>query len=244
MRYKVTFSYDGSNFYGYQIQPGLRTVQSELEKAVSYLNRQTSTVTVASGRTDRGVHALGQVAHFDLSIDIPEYKVKMGLNSLLPEDIYVSIVEKVDDSFHARYMTTSKEYVYKINMGEYTPIKRNYVYQLNRKLDVDKMKEASLILLGKHDFRSFIDSEDTRENTVREIYKIDFCVIDDEVSISFIGNGFMKYQIRNMVGALILVGLGKKTTSDIQFLLESKSREKALKGAPACGLYLKEVNYN
>jgi len=244
MRYKVTFSYDGSNFYGYQVQPGLRTVQRELEKAVSYLNRQTSTVTVASGRTDRGVHAFGQVVHFDLSIDIPEYKVKMGLNSLLPEDIYVSLVEKVEDDFHARYMTTSKEYAYKINMGEYNPIKRNYVYQLNRKLDIKKMEEASLELLGKHDFRSFVDSEDTRENTVREIYRIDFNIVDNELTISFVGNGFMKYQIRNMVGALILVGIGKKTSGDIKFLLESKSREKALKGAPACGLYLKEVNYN
>lgn len=244
MRYKITFSYDGSNFYGYQVQPGLRTVQSELEKAVSFLNRKTNTVTVASGRTDRGVHAISQVAHFDLSIDIPEYKVKMGLNSLLPEDIYVNSVEKVDDDFHARYMTTSKEYVYRINMGEYNPLFRNYAYQLGKKLDIDKMTDVSLCLLGKHDFRSFIDSEDIRENTVREIYKIEFNVIDDELTISFVGNGFMKYQVRNMVGALILVGLGKKTSSDIKDLLDSKSREKALKGAPSCGLYLKEVNYD
>ena len=244
MRYMITFSYDGSKFYGYQVQPGLRTVQSELEKAVSFLNRQTSTLTVASGRTDRGVHALGQVAHFDLLIDIPEYKVKRGLNSLLPEDIHVIKVEKAKNDFHARYMVTSKEYIYRINMGEYNPLFRNYVYQLGKVIDIGEMKKASVYLLGKHDFRSFVDSEDTRENTVREIYKIDFTVSDSELCISFVGNGFMKYQIRNMVGSLILVGLGKKNSLDIKDLLDSKSREKALKGAPACGLYLKRVNYN
>lgn len=244
MRYKIVFSYDGSNFFGYQVQPGLRTIQSEIEKAVSFLNRQTPTLTVASGRTDRGVHALGQVAHFDLSIDIPEYKVKMGLNSLLPEDIHVVSVEKVSNDFHARYMTVSKKYIYRINMGEYNPLFRNYVYQLGKDLNIEEMKKASLYLLGKHDFRSFVDSEDTRENTVREIYKVDFAVSDSELCISFVGNGFMKYQIRNMVGALILVGLNKKNSLDIKHLLDSKSREKALKGAPACGLYLKQVNYD
>lgn len=243
MRYKINFSYDGSNFFGYQVQPNLRTVQSEVEKAVSFLNRKSPTFTVASGRTDRGVHALGQTAHFDLSIDIPEYKVKMGLNSLLPEDIHVSSVEKVSDDFHARYSATSKEYFYKINMGEYNPLLRNYVYQLGKHLDIDKMKEASLILLGRHDFRSFVDSEDTRENTIREIYEINFLEDNNELIITFKGNGFMKYQVRNMVGALILVGLNKKTVCDIETLLNSKSRKKALKGAPACGLYLKKVAY-
>lgn len=243
MRYKITFSYDGTAFYGYQKQLGHRTVQEEMEKAISYLNRQTKTIIHASGRTDRGVHAFGQVAHFDLFVSIPTHKIKMGLNSLLPEDIYVIDVIEVEEDFHARYMALKKEYIYQISMGEYDPLKRNYCYQLGKKLDILAMQDASLIFLGKHDFRSFVDSEDTRENTVRTIYSIDFLVDGDTITISFVGNGFMKYQVRNMVGALILVGLGKKSKIDIEFLLASKSREKALKAAPACGLALKRVFY-
>lgn len=243
MRYKIVFSYDGTEFFGYQKQPGLRTVQEEIEKAVSYLNRQQDTKIHASSRTDRGVHAFAQVAHFDLSIPIPCHKIKMGLNSLLPDDIYIISVREVKEDFHARYMAKSKEYVYKISMGEYNPLNRNYCYQLGKDLDVKAMRDAATLFIGKHDFRSFVDSEDTRENTVREIYEINFSIDGDILMISFIGNGFMKYQVRNMVGALILVGLAKKNKQDIANLLESKSRKKALKAAPACGLYLKQVFY-
>ena len=224
MRYLIRFSYDGSLFYGYQVQPNLRTVQGELERAVSYLNRQTF--------------------HFDLSIPIPVDKIRLGLNTLLPDDIHVFEVIEVDDSFHARYMVKSKKYVYRINMGEYNPMMRNYVYQLGRKLDISIMQEASQVLVGVHDFRSFVDSEDKRENTVREIYKIDFLRKDEELFITFIGNGFMKYQVRSMVGALIEIGLGRKTKEELQILLESKSRKRAPKGAPANGLYLEQVYYD
>lgn len=243
MRYKIVFSYDGTNFNGYQLQPNLRTIQKELEKAVSYLNGQTETEVIASGRTDKGVHALGQTAHFDLIKDIPLYKIKRGLNTLLPADIHIISVEKVDSSFHARYMAVSKEYCYYINMGEYDPLNRNYCYQLDQDLDLKLIKEASELFIGEHDFRSFIDSEDTRENTIREIYNIDITKKERILEINFIGNGFMKYQVRNMVGALVLVGLHKKTLEDLEVLMNSKSREKAWKAAPACGLYLEKVNY-
>lgn len=243
MRVKVVFSYDGSLFYGYQKQDGLRTVQDELEKAVSYLNGQRFTKTVASGRTDRGVHAKCQVAHFDLDKKIPCHKIKMGLNSLLPDDIYVFLVEEVSDEFHARYLAKSKEYVYELNMGEYNPLQRNYCYQLGKKLDVLKMNEASRVFLGRHDFRSFVDSEDVRENTIREVYKIEFLEEDDKLTVHFVGNGFMKYQVRNMMGALVLVGLSKKTKEELEELLASKDRKKAWKAVPACGLYLEKVNY-
>lgn len=245
MRYKVVFSYDGSLFYGYQCQSGTgkRTVQGEMEKAISYLNRQTKTEIVSSGRTDRGVHAIRQVGHFDLSIPIPCYKIKRGLNSLLPEDIHVISVEEVEDDFHARYMVSSKKYIYKVNIGEYNPLMRNYCYQLGKELNVSLMKKVSSLLVGRHDFRSFVDSEDTRENTVREIFSIDIKKNGDIIEFSFVGDGFMKYQVRNMVGALILVGLHKKTKEEFQDLFLKKSRKKAWKAAPACGLYLEEVNY-
>ena len=128
-------------------------------------------------------------------------------------------------------------------MGEYDPLNRNYCYQLDQDLDLKLMKEASKLFIGEHDFRSFVDSEDTRENTIREIYNIDVSQKESVLVIKFIGNGFMKYQVRNMVGALVLVGLHKKTLEDLEVLMNSKSREKAWKAAPACGLYLEKVNY-
>ena len=132
MRYKIVFSYDGTNFNGYQLQPNLRTVQNELEKAVSYLNRQIYTQVQSSGRTDKGVHALNQVAHFDLIIPIPTYKIKRGLNSNLPSDVHIISVSQVTDNFHARFSAKKKEYIYKINTGEYNPIMINYFYKYNK----------------------------------------------------------------------------------------------------------------
>ena len=118
MRYRIDFSYDGTNFNGYQLQPNLRTIQNELEKAVSYLNKQTYTTVQSSGRTDKGVHAINQVAHFDLGVSIPIYKIKRGLNSNLPADIHIINVKLVSDHFHARFSSKKKEYVYKINIKE------------------------------------------------------------------------------------------------------------------------------
>lgn len=243
MRYKITFSYDGTKFNGFQKQIGLRTVESELEKAVSYMNGQKETLIVGSGRTDKGVHALAQVANFDLDIEIPLFKIKMGLNSLLPEDIHIIDVEEVNNDFHSRYMVKEKEYYYLINMGEYNPITRNYTYQYNRKLDIDKMIDASLIFIGTHDFRSFISGEDKRENSVRTIKSIDFEINEDILKITITGDGFMKYQIRNIVGSLVEVGNGKKNKEDLIRIMELKNRSKAGFMVPACGLYLKAVKY-
>ena len=243
MRYKITFSYDGTNFNGYQVQPKLRTVQECLEQAVSYLNKQTYTPVVSSGRTDKGVHALNQTAHFDLSINNTIDKIKRGLNSNLPEDIHVISVEKVSDSFHARYSAKKKEYIYKINLGEYNPIDRNYVYQYNKELDIDGMNKAIKYFEGEHDFTSFVSSEDIRENKIRTIYKTNIKRNKDYLEISFIGNGFMKYQVRNMVGLLIRVGQGKKEISDVKKVIDNKNRSQKFKTANACGLYLKKVWY-
>jgi len=243
-RYKITFSYDGSNFHGYQVQPKLRTIQGELERAVSYLNRQTKTSVQSSGRTDGGVHALAQVAHFDLSIEIPEYKIKEGLNTLLPNDIHIIKVEKVTDKFHARFSSKKKEYIYKINLGEYNPIMRNYEYQYGRVLDVLKMMEAIHVFEGTHDFTSFVSSEDIREDKVRTIYKTSIKRNKDVLTISFQANGFMKYQVRNMVGILIEVGSGKKEVQDVERTLNLRNRETSIKIAPAEGLYLRKVWYS
>lgn len=243
MRYRIDFSYDGTNFHGYQLQPNLRTVQEELEKAVSYLNKQTYTSVQSSGRTDKGVHALNQVAHFDLNINTTLDKIKRGLNSNLPEDIHVIKVKKVSDDFHARFSVSKKEYVYKINIGEYNPMDRKYIYQYNRPLDIEKMKEAIKYFEGTHDFTSFVSSEDERENKIRTIIKTDIKKKKDIIEISFQADGFMKYQVRNMVGLLIAIGNNKKEVSDVVKIINAKDRTKSVKTANPEGLYLKKVWY-
>ena len=243
MRYKIEFSYDGTYFNGYQVQPNLRTVQGELEKAVSYLNRQTPTGVQSSGRTDKGVHAINQVAHFDLAVDIPIDKIKRGLNSNLPEDIHINCVRKVSSNFHARFSSKKKEYIYKINIGEYNPLTRNYIYQYNRNLDIDKMNKAIHYFEGVHDFTSFVSSEDERENKVRTIIKTNIKLKNNIVEISFQADGFMKYQVRNVVGLLLYIGSGRKEPKDVVRILDAKDRTKSVKTAPAEGLYLKKVWY-
>ena len=136
MRYLIKFSYDGTNFSGYQRQDGQRTIQEEMEKALKGINGGIDTILNSSGRTDKGVHALCQMAHVDINVNITPYKLKRAMNSNLPSDIHVINTEVVDDNFHARYMVKEKEYQYKLNMGEYNPIERNYVYQYCKKLNV------------------------------------------------------------------------------------------------------------
>ena len=242
-RYLITFSYDGTNFNGYQRQDGLRTIQEEMEKALKIINGGIDTVINSSGRTDKGVHAMCQKAHVDISVSITPYKLMRAMNSNLPEDIHVIKTEVVDDNFHARYLVKEKEYQYKLNMGEYNPLDRNYVYEYCKKLDVNKMRNAIKYFVGTHDFKSFTPAKDKRENYVRTINYADITVENDILIFTFRGNGFIKYQIRNMVGYLIRVGEGKKMGGDIPKILLSKDRRMASITAHPEGLYLTNVIY-
>ena len=243
MRYLITFSYDGTNFNGYQKQAGLRTVQEEIEKALKYINGGRKTTITSSGRTDKGVHALCQKAHCDIKVDITEYKLKRALNSNLPDDIHVIDTKIVDNDFHARYMVKQKEYQYHLNMGEFNPIERNYVFQYGKKLDVLKMQEAIKYFLGTHDFKSFTPAKDTRNNYVRTIDYVNIDEVGEKLIFTFRGTGFIKYQIRNMIGYLIRVGEGKKNGEDIPMILEKKDRRCASITAHSEGLYLTDVKY-
>ncbi len=243
MRYLITFSYDGSNFNGYQKQNGYRTIQDEMEQALKGINDNKSTLITSSGRTDKGVHALCQMAHVDIDVLITEYKLKRALNSNLPKDIHVISTKVVDDSFHARYMVKEKEYKYYLNMGEYDPIKRNYCFQYGKKLDVCKMKKAIKYFLGEHSFKSFTPNKDKRENYVRTINYASISQEGDILCFTFRGTGFIKYQIRNMVGYLIKVGEGKKNGDDIKDILLKEDRRYASITAHAEGLYLTNVKY-
>ena len=135
-RYLINFSYDGSNYNGYQKQKGLNTIQGKMEEALKQINNNKNTKFSSSGRTDAFVHAINQYGHCDIDVNITEYKLKRALNSLLPDDIYVKSTKVVDDEFHSRYNAKKKEYIYKINMGEFNPIERKYVYQLGKKLNI------------------------------------------------------------------------------------------------------------
>lgn len=243
MRYLIDFSYSGENFSGYQKQKKLRTVQGEIEKVLTSINNNSLVIIYSSGRTDGKVNALHQIAHFDLNYDIKEYKIKSALNSYLPDDIYINEVKKVNDNFHARYMVSSKIYEYKINQGVFNPLLRNHVYQYGKSLKINKIEEALKYFIGTHDFTTFTCSEDKRTDKVRSILSASVICNNDIISIRFEGTGFLKYQVRNMVGLLIKIGENKLEPQKIPCLLEKKDRCAIGLTAPACGLTLIKVNY-
>lgn len=242
MRYLIDFSYSGELFSGYQKQPGLRTIQEELEKVLTSINN-SPVVICASGRTDAKVNALHQKAHFDLNANLPCYKLKGALNSYLPDDIHVNEVTIVSDSFHARYMVKSKTYQYRINIGSYNPILRSHVYQYCKPLNVALMKTAIKDFEGILDFTSFSSAQDKRTNKIREVFEAKLDQIDDTIIITFKGKGFLKYQVRSMVGTLIKIGEEKIAPNSIPNLINKKNRKSAPFMAPANGLTLTSVEY-
>lgn len=243
MRYLIDFSYSGENFSGYQRQPKKRTVEEEIEKVLTSINGGKKVIINSSGRTDKGVNALHMMAHFDFDKKITTYKLLGALNSYLPDDIHINSVKEVGNDFHARYMVKSKTYTYRINLGEYNPILRTHVYQYCKRLNIKKMKRGIKLFIGTHDFTSFISAEDKKENKVRTIYKASIKTDKDIVYIMFKGNGFLKYQVRNMVGVLIKIGEEKIDYKSIKEMLGQKDRKKASICAPACGLTLEKVEY-
>ena len=243
MRYLIKFSYDGSNFSGFQTQKGLRTIQEEIEKALTKINDGNYTTITATGRTDKGVHALIQYGHADIDVKINEKKLKRALNSNIPNDIHVIDTKEVSDDFHARYNVKSKEYKYVLNTGEYSPLERNYVFQYNYSLNIDNMKKAIIYFEGTHDFRAFVTDNKEKENCIRTITYTDITKEKEKIIFTFRGNGFLRYQIRNMVGILLKVGQEKISPDSVEKTLESKDRTKSGKTAPAEGLYLVNIEY-
>lgn len=246
MRYFMTFSYDGTAYRGYQKQPGEKTIQEEIEKILTKINSEKHVSISATGRTDAGVHALNQKAHFDLEHDVEEEKLRDSLNKMLPDDIYVKRIEKVSENFHARFDVKAKEYIYKINVGEYNPLEKNYVYQYNKRLDVSEMERALKYLEGEHNFKSFTKMNSEKDDYVRTI--IQATLIREvknvnEIVISLVGTGFLRYMVRNIVGLLIEIGEGKRKSEEIYTILQAEDRSAAGKIAPPNGLYLKDVFY-
>lgn len=240
-RIKCVVSYDGSDFYGFQIQPGKRTVQGDIQAALKRICNEEITIH-ASGRTDANVHGIGQVFHFDTTRTIDVNKWKVAINHFLPNDIYVSDVCFVSQEFHSRYSAIEKEYHYKLSTNEFNVFNRNYCLQYGRKLDVEKMQEAALIFIGEHDFKSFC-SYDEYGNTIRNIYKFDIEECDGEITFKVSGNGFRRYMVRHLVGGLIQVGACRMSFNQLENLLLGDGTKKCLHKAKPQGLYLYKVTY-
>ncbi|MBT2694535.1 tRNA pseudouridine(38-40) synthase TruA [Bacillus sp. ISL-55] len=244
-RIKCTISYDGTGFSGYQVQPGKRTVQGELEKVLEKMNKGTSTRVNASGRTDAGVHALGQVIHFDTTLEIEPARWQIALNSLLPDDIAVLSVDIAKPDFHARFDAVGKEYRYFLLLSKHRdPFQRNYAYQFQYELDHDAMREASNLLLGTHDFTSFCSAKTEVEDRVRTLKEIDFYEENGLLVFRFVGDGFLYNMVRILVGTLLEVGTGRRSADTMPQLLADQDRTLAGKTAPGHGLYLWKVFYD
>ncbi|HEY8445391.1 MAG TPA: tRNA pseudouridine(38-40) synthase TruA [Bacilli bacterium] len=241
MRYKCITVYDGTNFHGFQAQNDLRTVQDEIEKVLIIILKHKVRINPA-GRTDTGVHAYGQVFHFDTNIVMKEENMRNAINSRLPRDIYIKKVEIVDEAFHSRYSALSKIYHYIIDFGEYDPIHQNYRYYYKYRVDIDKIIDAASIFVGEHDFKSFTKNHHL-DNTIRTIYSIDFEIKEKLMTIKFHGNGFLHNMVRIIVAMLLEVGRGRLTKDDLIEILNAKNRKLAPKLAPPSGLYLMEVRY-
>ncbi|MCM1370291.1 MAG: tRNA pseudouridine(38-40) synthase TruA [Clostridium sp.] len=242
MKYLITFSYDGTLFYGYQKQLEKRTVQGEIEHVLSKILNSNINIS-ASGRTDAKVHALNQKAHFETLKKVNLKNLKKSMNSLLPNDIYVKKINKVDNNFHARFSVVSKEYEYRINIGEYNPFLRNYVYQYNKKVNIKLIEEASKYFIGTHNFKTFTKTVDEDKDFVRTINYIKIRCKNKILYININANGFMRYMVRNIIGTLLAVSEEKLKPSDILDLINKENRIYAFKTANPEGLYLKDVYY-
>jgi tRNA pseudouridine38-40 synthase len=245
-RIKCTLSYDGTHFSGYQIQPGKRTVQGELERVLEQMHKGKAIRVTASGRTDAGVHAYGQVIHFDTFLSLSSDQWKKALNAQLPDDIVIKDVQEADPSFHARFSAKAKEYRYKVRIAQERDVfLRNYCYHYPYPLDMEAMRRALRLIEGTHDFTSFCSAKTDVDDRVRTIYKADMTVHDDDLlEFCFIGNGFLYNMVRIIVGTILEVGQGKRSIDSISHAFEAKDRQFAGKTAPPQGLYLWKVYYD
>lgn len=243
MLIKVTISYDGSKYCGWQKQHHVHSVQAEIERIVSKINKSPTEV-VASGRTDKGVHAVAQVFHFELKYQIPLARLFTAFNDLCPEDICATSMEHVPKDFHARFSAKAKHYRYYINTGAYDLFKNDYIYQLNRELDLELMKQAADLFKGKHDFSAFNSTEyRERKNQVRDIKKLDITSENDIIIIDIIADGFLRYMVRMIVGTLVEVGMKRRSLQSVEEMLLSKCKNDFVYNIAPNGLYLMEVFY-
>ncbi len=240
-RIKLLISYDGGNFSGWQKQKAKRTVQGEIEKALSKIFGKEISVT-GSSRTDAGVHALGQVAHFDLSQPFPIQNLAKALNAILPEDVKILKAQKAKSTFNARFDVTKKTYVYAVT-SQQNPIFRGYCAQYTYNIDDSLVKQCLDLIKGKHNFKGFCASTAQVKNFEREIFEASFKRKKNHLEFSFTGNGFLQHMVRILVGTALDAGRGFLSIDSVKQALETGNRSMAGKTMPACGLYLKKIYF-
>lgn len=251
VRYKITIEYDGTGLAGWQRQDEVYSVQESLQNALFKFSQEEVNIQCA-GRTDAGVHAFGQVAHFDLQKDWEAFRVQDAMNNFLRDDLrlphagQVAVIdcEKVDDDFNARFSAKKRYYKYRIvNRRAHLAIDANRAWCVYEKLDAEAMHEAAQILVGHHDFSSFRAAACQAKSPVKTIDKIEVKRIGDEIFIDVEAQSFLHHQIRNFAGSLKLVGLGKWAKADLQKALDAKDRAVSGATAASCGLYFVKVDY-
>ena len=240
---KLTIEYDGKDFNGWQKQPNKLNIQGTIEQAIKCITGEDVELN-ASGRTDAGVHALGQVANFKTNSKIPIEKFAIAINSRLKKSIVIKKAEEVDERFHSRLNCKKKTYRYIINNSEEgSAIYRNLETHIPQRLDVSKMEQAIKYFEGEHDFRAFKASGTSSKSSVRTIYEAKLYKIDEKIFIELTGNGFLYNMVRIIVGTLVDVGMGKISPEDIPQIIDEGKRENAGKTLPPNGLYLLNVMY-
>ena len=241
---KLVIEYDGKKFNGWQKQPNKLNIQGEIEKAIEEITGETVELN-ASGRTDAGVHSLGQTANFKTNSKIEIEKIPIAINSKLKQSIRVTGAEEMPEDFHARYSCKGKKYRYIINNSKYgSAIYRDLEYHIPMKLDVKKMKEAAKYFEGEHDFKGFKASGTSSKSSVRTIYNAEVKEDGKRIIIELEGNGFLYNMVRIISGTLVDVGLGKIKPEEIPEIINSKDRTRAGKTLPPYGLYLVKVEYD
>lgn len=245
VRLKATISYDGTQFAGYQVQPGERTVQLEIEKVLMKMHKESTVKITASGRTDARVHASGQTIHFDTTLAIPTNKYMKALNVQLPRDIRVLSVEEVAEDFHARFDVSGKRYRYIWDCNAVqSPFRRHYTVETNGvKPNVEAMQQAAQAIVGTHDFSCFCAANTSVVDKVRTVHALQFEWHGLELHMTIAGTGFLYNMVRIIAGTLWEVGIGKREASSLTATIASQDRGQAGKTAPPHGLYLEEVFY-
>lgn len=244
-KYKLTIAYEGTHYCGWQVQPNGISVQSKIQEAL-HIALKRPIFIVGSGRTDAGVHALAQVAHFE-GEEIDPYRLLAALNGLLPVDICIKAIEPVDEGFHAQYSALSKTYHYHLYLERVMdPFRRLYTYQVRRKIDLAMLQKAALAFIGTHDFTSFANEShagSASRDPVRTLKRLDIVPEEGGVRLEFEADGFLYKMVRNITGTLLEVATGKKALEHIESLFETKDRRKAGKAVPPQGLFLVKVDY-
>ncbi len=238
---KLEIEYDGTNFSGWQVQKKGRTIQGELQKALEKLLKQKINL-IAAGRTDAGVHALGQIANFKTDSKLDTEKISKALNNLLPKDIVIKKAEEVNSDFNARFKAKSRVYKYRIYLGK-SALLRKSVWQVFQPLDIKKMKQALKLVKGYHNFSNFGRKEEDLYGHRCQMLKAKCQENGSEVAFEFEANRFLRGMVRGLVGSLVQIGRGSLGIKEFSQMLGSESSRKAIKKAPAAGVYLVKVKY-